>query len=314
MDCLYPEIEPFQTEMISVDSKHTLYVERVGNPHGKPVVFLHGGPGGGISPIYRRFFNPKKWHIILFDQRGCGRSTPYASLEDNTTWDLVADIEKLRKRYGFEKWSVFGGSWGSTLALAYAQTHPSAVDALILRGIFMCRKQELSWFYQSGCHRLFPDFWEDYRDTIPEAERNDFISAYHKRLISQDDKVRMQAARAWSGWEAATSRLYPDREKIDEARADRFAEAFARIECHYFVNNAFLDRDDQLLANVDRIRHIPAWIVHGRYDVVCPIENAWDLHRAWPEAKLQVIPDAGHSATEPAIARALVEATDQACL
>jgi proline iminopeptidase len=272
-------------------------------------VFLHGGPGGGTSPIQRRYFDPRKWRIVLFDQRGCGRSTPHAELRENTTWDLVEDTEKLRKYLGIDTWVVFGGSWGSTLALAYAQTYPDCCKGLVLRGIFLLRRSELLWFYQEGASHLFPDAWEKYLEVIPKAERADLMKAYYKRLTSRDRKVRLHAARAWSIWEASTSRLVPDDAQIRKSGNARFAEAFARIECHYFVNRAFMKSQDQLLENVDRIRSIPAVIVQGRYDVVCPMRSAWDLHRAWPEAKLIIVPDAGHSMTEPGIRSALIEET-----
>ena len=307
----YPEIEPGTSGMLPVSALHTLYYEECGNPRGKPVVFLHGGPGGGSNARCRRFFDPEAYRIVLFDQRGCGRSTPHAELAENTTWDLVADIERLREHLGIERWQVFGGSWGSTLALAYAQTHPERVTELVLRGIFLLRRRELEWFYQQGCDALFPDAWEHYLAAIPPAERGDLIGAYHRRLTHADPAVRIAAARAWSVWEAATSFLYQDREHIQASAADGFALAFARIESHYFVNAGFLDRDDQLLRDVGRIRHIPAVIVQGRYDVVCPLRSAWDLHRAWPEADLQIVPDAGHSAFEPGNLHALIEATDR---
>ncbi|MGO4703309.1 prolyl aminopeptidase [Dyella sp. 2RAB6] len=308
---LYPEIEPFDTGTLKVSPLHTLYYEQCGNPNGKPVVFLHGGPGGGINPSYRRFFDPKVYRIVLFDQRGCGKSTPHAELTDNTTWHLVADIERIREHLEIDRWQVFGGSWGSTLALAYAQTHPDKVTELVLRGIFMLRRWELEWFYQKGCDALFPDAWESYLAAIPEAERGDLMSAYHRRLTSTDPAVRVEAARAWSVWEAATSHLYQDPSHIASSGEDEFALAFARIECHYFVHGGFFEHDDQLLRNVERIRKIPAVIVQGRYDVVCPMRSAWDLHRAWPEAELRVVADAGHSALEPGIAHELLEATDR---
>jgi proline iminopeptidase len=308
---LYPEIEPFDQGMLQVSALHTLYYEQSGNPEGKPVVFLHGGPGGGTNSKCRRFFDPAVYRIVLFDQRGCGRSTPHAELEGNTTWDLVADIERLREHLGISAWQVFGGSWGSTLALAYAQTHPQKVTELVLRGIFMLRRWELEWFYQKGCDALYPDAWETYLSVIPEAERGDLMSAYHRRLTSSDANVRTDAARAWSVWEGATSFLYQDTSHIASSVVDVFALAFARIECHYFVNGGFFEHDDQLLRNVDRIRHIPTTIVQGRYDVVCPIRSAWDLHRAWPEAELRIVQDAGHSAFEPGITHELLEATDR---
>ncbi|MGB3612949.1 MAG: prolyl aminopeptidase [Elainellaceae cyanobacterium] len=308
---LYPEIEPYDTGMLPVSERHTLYYEQAGNPKGKPVVFLHGGPGGGSNSSYRRYFDPKRWRVILFDQRGCGRSTPHASLEENTTWHLVADIEALRSHLGIEKWAVFGGSWGSTLALAYSQTHPAACTELMLRGIFMLRAKEIQWFYQEGASYIFPDAWEDYLRPIPPDERGDLVSAYHKRLTSNDTAVRQAAAEAWSVWEASTSRLIPSPNAKARFARGRFAEAFARIECHYFVNRGFLEREDQLLVNVHHIRHIPCVIVQGRYDVVCPMATAWELHKAWPEAKFIVVPDAGHSAAEPGIIDALVGASDR---
>jgi proline iminopeptidase len=259
----------------------------------------------------RRFFDPKRYRIVLFDQRGCGKSTPNASLVENTTWDLVADIERVRERLGIERWQVFGGSWGSTLALAYAQTHPDKVSELVLRGIFMLRRWELEWFYQKGCDALYPDAWETYLNAIPEVERGDLMSAYHRRLTSPDAKTRTDAARAWSVWEGATSFLWQDKSHIESSAEDEFALAFARIECHYFVNGGFFEHDDQLLRNIERIRNIPAVIVQGRYDVVCPLRSAWDLHRAWPEADLHIVQDAGHSAFEPGIVHELVEATDR---
>ncbi len=290
---------------------HTIYYEQCGNPKGKPVVFLHGGPGGGIVPDYRRFFDPSAYRIVLFEQRGSGQSTPHACLEENTTWDLVEDTEKLRKHLGIESWQVFGGSWGSTLALAYAQTHPSRVRQLVLRGIFLCRPKEIQWFYQEGANAIYPDVWEEYERVIPESERGDFLSAYYKRLTSTDEAVQLDAARAWSIWEGSTSKLFPDPQLIENFGDERFAIAFARIECHYFTHNAFFDSDNYLIENVNKIRHIPAVIVQGRYDVVCPMMSAWELHRAWPEAELHVTPDAGHSATEPGNISALIEATDR---
>lgn len=308
---LFPALEPYDSGFLQVSPRHRLYFEQCGNPQGKPVVMLHGGPGGGCSAKMRQFHDPAKYRIVLFDQRGSGRSTPHADLVDNTTWDLVADIERLREHLGIERWQVFGGSWGSTLALAYAQAHPERATELVLRGIFMLRRFELEWFYQQGASHLYPDAWEHYLKPIPLVERSDLISAYHRRLTSEDAAVRLEAARAWSVWEAATSFLHQDPSFIDAHKADDFALAFARIESHYFVNGGFLETEDQLLRDVPRIRHIPATIVHGRYDVVCPLQNAWDLHRAWPEAKLEIIADAGHSAFEPGIADALIRATDR---
>jgi proline iminopeptidase len=312
MRTLYPEIEPFDRGHLSVSAVHQLYYEQCGNPNGKPVIFLHGGPGAGVVPGYRRFFDPQAYRIILFDQRGSGQSVPHASLDDNTTWHLVADIEKLREHFGVDEWLVFGGSWGSTLALAYAETHPARVNGLVLRGIFLGRPNEASWFYEDsqGASAIFPDGWEEFISIIPAAERGDMISAYHRRLTSSDDSVRIEAARAWSIWESSALKLLPDQNLIDEFSEPETAVALARIECHYFMNNCFFDTDNYLIEHVDRIRHIPAVIVHGRYDIICPLTSAWELHRAWPEAKLEIIPDAGHSVTEPGIADALVRATD----
>jgi proline iminopeptidase len=308
---LYPEIQPFDSGTLRVSDLHTLYYEQCGNPHGKPVVFLHGGPGAGCNAKCRRFFDPKVYRIVLFDQRGCGRSTPHAELRENTTWDLVADIERLREHLRIGRWQVFGGSWGSTLALAYAETHPERVTELVLRGIFMLRRSELEWFYQKGCDMLYPDAWEHYLAAIPQAEHGDLIMAYHRRLTSDDPKVRLAAARAWSVWEASTSFLLQNETYIAASAGDIFALAFAGIENHYFVNHGFFDHDDQLLRDAQRLRGIPAVIVQGRHDVVCPIRSAWDLHRAWPEADLRIVPDAGHSAFEPGNAHELVSATDR---
>lgn len=307
----YPTLEPLRTGRLRVSELHEIYYEESGAPDGKPVVFLHGGPGGASEPEHRRFFDPRLYRIVLFDQRGCGKSTPYASLEENTTWDLVADIEKLRSHLGIEAWQVFGGSWGSTLALAYAETHPRHVTELVLRGIFLLRRQEIEWFYQRGASVLYPDAWEAYVGHIPEAERGDLLSAYYRRLTSKDPQVRLAAARIWSGWEGNTSRLIPDAEFAAHYEEEKYALAFARIEAHYFVHRGFLEPEDQLLRNVDRIRDIPGVIVQGRYDVVCPMESAWALHRAWPEADFILTPDSGHSAMEPSNSRALVAATDK---
>jgi proline iminopeptidase len=311
MKTLYPPIEPFDRGTLAVSSIHTLYYEQCGNPDAKPVIFLHGGPGGGLSPDHRRYFDPNAYRIVLFDQRGAGESVPHACLEENTTWDLVADIERLRLRLGIEKWTVFGGSWGSTLALAYAQTHPDRVAGLILRGIFLCREKEIQWFYQDGANAIFPDFWESYWNYIPEDERHDMIGAYYRRLTDADEQVRLEAAKRWSVWEGSVSKLLPNRELIESFSEARRALAIARIECHYFRHRIFMDSDSQLLDNVERIRHIPGVIVQGRYDVVCPMMSAWDLHLRWPEAEFHVIPDAGHSASEPSVVDALISATDR---
>jgi proline iminopeptidase len=308
---LYPPIEPFRDGRLKVSELHELYYEESGNPGGKPVVFLHGGPGGGTDPKQRRFFHPDKYRIVLFDQRGCGKSTPNACLEANTTWDLVADTEQLRQHLGIDRWQVFGGSWGSTLALAYAETHPEAVTELVLRGIFLLRKQEIDWFYQRGASVLYPDAWEGFLAPIPEAERGDLLTAYHRRLTSPDPAERLTAAKAWSRWEGATSKLLPDPDFTSQREQEAFALAFAGIECHYFANRGWFSPEDQLLRNAARIAHLPGVIVQGRYDVVCPMESAWALHQAWPGADFIITPDAGHSAFEPANSRALVAATDR---
>jgi len=311
MRTLYPEIEPYDTGTLRVDDRHALYYEQCGNPDGKPVVLLHGGPGGGCNAKMRRFHDPAKYRIVLFDQRGAGRSTPHADLVDNTTWHLVSDIEALRGKLGIERWQVFGGSWGSTLALAYAQMHPRRIAELVLRGIFMLRRWELQWFYQEGASRLFPDAWEHYLAPIPEAERDDLIAAYHRRLTSDDEATRLEAARAWSIWEGGTSYLHIDPDYASSHGDPAFALAFARIENHYFVNGGFFEADDQLLRDAHKIADIPGVIVHGRYDVVCPIQNAWELHKAWPKSELMVSAASGHSAFEAENVDALVRATDR---
>jgi proline iminopeptidase len=308
---LYPEIEPYQTFRLPVDDIHELYVEQAGNPEGEPVVFLHGGPGGGVEDIYRRYFNPQQWRIILFDQRGSGRSTPHACIENNTTWDLVADIERLREHLGVEKWHVCGGSWGSTLSLSYAAKHPDVCKSLILRGIFLLREREIRWFYQFGASEMFPDAWESFLAPIAPEERDDLVSAYHRRLTCGDEKIELEAAKAWSIWEGSTSKLLVDRQLVERTAEPHFARAFARIECHYFSNKGFFEHDGWLLDQVHRFRHIPSFIVQGRYDVVCPPRSAWDLHRAWPEAEWVVCPDSGHSMTEKGIADALLGITDR---
>jgi proline iminopeptidase len=309
---LYPEIEPYDSGRLKVSPVHELYYEQCGNPQGKPAVFLHGGPGAGLVADYRRFFDPDAYRVVLFDQRGSGQSTPHASLEDNTTGHLVEDIEKLREHCGINQWLVFGGSWGSTLALAYAETHPERVNALVLRGIFLGRPDETRWFYEDsrGASAIFPDGWEDFVSLIPENERSDMIGAYYRRLISDDASVRNEAARAWSIWESSALRLLPDQDLVDEFSEPEKAAALARIECHYFMNDCFFETDNYLIENVNRIRNIPAVIVHGRYDIICPLTSAWELHRAWPEAAFTIIPDAGHATAEPGITDALVTATD----
>jgi proline iminopeptidase len=308
---LYPPIAPFNSGYLRVSDNHELYFEECGAADGKPVIFLHGGPGAGSNAAVRRFFDPARYRIVVFDQRGAGRSRPAASLENNTTWDLVADIEKLRSHLDINRWQVFGGSWGSTLALAYAQQHPEAVTELVLRGVFMLRPKELHWFYQEGASRLFPDYWQDYIAPIPVAERDDLIAAHHKRLTGDDRESMLASARAWSVWEGVTSNLLVSEAAVGRFQSDDFALALARIESHYFVHGGFLDHPNQLLDNVDRIRNIPAVIVQGRYDVVCPAETAWELHNAWPEADFRVVPDAGHSAFEAGIVHELIEATDR---
>ncbi|AGY60500.1 prolyl aminopeptidase [Gloeobacter kilaueensis] len=307
---LFAAIEPYDQGFLKVSGLHTIYYQQSGNPNGRPVVFLHGGPGGGIDPSYRQYFDPQKWRVVLFDQRGCGRSTPHAELRENTTWDLVNDIEKLRTHLGIESWVVFGGSWGSTLSLAYSQSYPQVCKGLILRGIFLLRQWELLWFYQQGASRIFPDAWEEFVAPIPPAERHDMIGAYYRRLTSDDTQVSTEAARAWSLWEAATSKLLPNPDLIRRFGEVKFSTAFARIECHYFVNKGFLDYEEQLLKNVEIIRHLPAAIVQGRYDIVCPMETAWELSRAWPEAEFVIVDDAGHSMSEPGIRSALIDATE----
>jgi proline iminopeptidase len=307
----YPEIQPFQRGRLKVSALHEIYFEQCGNPRGQPAVVLHGGPGGGITPFLRQMHDPSHYRIILFDQRGCGQSTPHAELAENTTWDLVADMERLRQHLGIDRWQVAGGSWGSTLALAYAETHPERVTGLVVRGIFTVRRSEIEWFYQRGADALFPDVWETYVAPIPEAERHDLIAAYHRRLTGADPAAQLACARAWSQWEGATLSLLPDPRRVSEFGADRFALAFARIECHYFQNRGFFARDGQLIDDADRLKGIPGVIIQGRYDVVTPMVTAWDLHKAWPEAEFVVVPDAGHTATEPGIADAVIHATDR---
>ncbi len=310
MNDLYPDLLPYAMHTLRVDDRHTLYVEECGRPGGVPAVFLHGGPGAGCEPYHRRFFDPDRYRLVLFDQRGAGRATPHADLTDNTTWDLVADIERIRVHLGIERWLVFGGSWGSTLALAYAQTHPGRVSALVLRGIFLCRPQEIQWFYQQGASRVFPDYWADFLAPIPEAERRDLLGAYHRVLTGSDEVARLAAAKAWSVWEGRTATLLPNPAVVEHFGGAHLALGLARIECHYFMHQAFL-RPDQLLQEAGRLSGIPGVIVHGRYDLICPLENAWELHRAWPGSELQIVPDAGHSAAEPGTRAALVAATDR---
>ena len=308
---LYPGLEPFDSGYLAVSGLHEIYYEQCGNPLGKPAVFLHGGPGGGGDITPRRFFNPARYRIVLLDQRGCGRSRPHAELRENTTWDLIADLEAVRLKLNIERWLLFGGSWGSTLALLYAETHPEQVTELVLRGIFLLRPAEIAWFYQQGASELYPDAWEPYWQFIPAAERDDMVSAYYRRLTGSDPQVALEAARRWSTWEGRTSHLLASASTVERFGADRFALAFARIEAHYFVNQAFMAEPNQILRDVGRLRQIPAVIVQGRYDVVCPLRSAWDLHRAWPEAELRIVPDAGHSAFEPGIVHELISVTDQ---
>ena len=308
-DVLYPPIEPHTTGMLQVSDVHTIAWEQSGSADGIPVVVIHGGPGGGGQPSYRQYFDPAAFNIIQFDQRGCGKSTPYAELEGNNTQASVSDLEALRGHLGLEKWHVFGGSWGSTLSLIYAQHHPERVMSLVLRGIFMCRKSELHWFYQDGASHLFPDAFEPYRNHIPTEEQSDLISAYYKRLTSENVEVRRAAAKEWTRWEMATSRLFPDPEYLEKADDLDFAVAFARIECHYFINGIFVE-EGFILKRAKTIDHIPTVIVQGRYDVVCPPRSAWELHKAMPQSHLVMVPDAGHSMGEVSIARELVVATD----
>ncbi|MEO9614744.1 MAG: prolyl aminopeptidase [Nitratireductor sp.] len=306
---LYPEIEPFETGRLDVGDGHVIYWERAGTKGAKPAVFLHGGPGGGIAPAHRRLFDPARYDVLLFDQRGCGRSTPHASLEANTTWHLVADIEQLRAMMGVEKWQVFGGSWGSTLALAYAQAHPGRVSELVLRGIYLLTRAELSWYYQFGVSEMFPDKWERFVAPIPQAERDDMMGAYRKRLTGADRAARIEAAKAWSLWEGETITLLPEAATSAKFGEDDFALAFARIENHYFVHGGWLD-EGQLLRDAGRLADVPGVIVHGRYDMPCPAKNAWALHKAWPRAEFHLVEGAGHAFSEPGILDRLIRATD----
>ncbi|AJI57027.1 prolyl aminopeptidase [Francisella philomiragia] len=307
---MYPEIEPYNQEFLKVSDIHTICFEECGNPNGKPALFIHGGPGGGIQPSYRQYFNPDKYRVILVDQRGCGKSTPFAELRENTTQNLIEDFEKIRKKLNIDKWMLFGGSWGSTLGLAYAQAYPEVVTELVLRGIFLGREKELLWLYQHGASMVFPDMWEKYIEPIPVEQRKDFISAYHSILTGDDEKLKQQAAVAWSVWEASTSKLFVDKKSIDRYGEDKFSLAFARIECHYFKNKLFIE-EAQLLNEAYKIKDIPGVIVQGRYDMVCPAVSAWDLHKVWPKAELDIIADAGHSISELGILEALVRATDK---
>ena len=307
---LYPALKPTRTGELKVSPLHTIYYEESGNPHGRPVAVVHGGPGGGSNGLMRRYHDPEHYRIILFDQRGCGRSMPTACLEENTTWHLVEDMERLREHLGVDRWQLFGGSWGSTLSVAYAESHPDRVLELVLRGIFMLRRSEIEWFYQQGCSWIYPDAFDDYQRPIPKAERADMVAAYHKRLTGDDAKIQLEAAKAWSVWEGSTLALLQDEGRIQRFASDAYALTFARIECHYFINGGFLNSDDQLIADAHRLKGIPGIIVHGRYDVVTPVKNAWDLTRTWPDADLRIVPDSGHAMTEPGNIDQLVRATD----
>ena len=308
---LYPKIKPYNEFFLSVSNLHTIFVEESGNPNGKPIIFLHGGPGGGIEPIYRQYFNPKNWRIIIFDQRGCGKSYPHAELKENNTWNLVNDIELIRKYLNINQWVVFGGSWGSTLALTYAIMHTNKCKALILRGIFLLRHKELQWFYQEGCSYLYPDIWANYINLIPPDERSNLIKAYYKRLTSENYETRITAAKAWATWESCTSKLIYNKKSLHHFDNEKVAEAFSRIECHYFINKGFFEYDGWILNNISKINHIPNVIIQGRYDVVCPMVSAWDLHKSWSNSNLIIIQDAGHSMLELGIQNKLIEYTDK---
>lgn len=305
---MYPDIKSYDKRHIKVDDIHAVYVEQAGNPDGIPVLFVHGGPGAGCSKHDRCFFDPEKYHIVVFDQRGSGRSTPHAELENNTTQELIADIETIRETLGIDRWLLFGGSWGSTLSLLYAEAHADHVLGLILRGVFLCRKQDLHWFYQDGASRLFPDYWEDFVDQIPEAERGDMIQAYYQRLTGPNELAKMAAAKAWSVWEGHCATLRPNHEVVDDFSDPHKATSLSRIEAHYFVNNCFIE-ENQIINNAAKLEGIPGIIVHGRYDAICPLDNAFALHRVWHDSELHIIRDAGHSAREPSIIDALVRAT-----
>jgi proline iminopeptidase len=310
MQQLFPAIEPYQKHSVEVSGGHSLYVEECGRPDGLPVVFVHGGPGAACERYHRQFFDPEMYRIVLFDQRGCGRSVPHAALEGNTTHALVSDMEFIRTELGIDQWVVFGGSWGSTLGIVYAETYPERVLGLILRGIFLCRPRDIHWFYQEGASYLLPDRWEEYQRPIPGVEQHSMVGAYYRRLTGDDEIAKMAAAKAWSLWEAHASTLLPKSAVVDHFVNPKIALSLARIECHYFMNDSFLS-EDQILRNASRLQDIPGVIVHGRYDIVCPLEQAWALHEAWPGARLRIIPDAGHSATEPGIVDALITATNQ---
>ena len=308
---LFPPVEAYRTHRLKVSPIHEIHVAEYGNPAGKPVILLHGGPGAGSNPTMPRFHDPEAYRIIVFDQRGSGRSTPHAELAENTTWDLVADIERIRDHLGIDRWQVFGGSWGACLALAYAETHPERVRELVLRGIFTLRRKELLWFYQEGASYILPEAFEEFLKPIPEEERGDMIGAYHRRLTGADPQVQLAAARAWSMWEGNALSLLPDPGRVAAFGQPHYAIAFARIECHYFVNRGFFNSDGQLIANAHRLRDIPGVIVHGRYDLCTPAFIAWDLHKAWPEAEFRIVPDSGHAMSEPGIIHELVAATER---
>lgn len=310
MKNLYPDITPYKTNYIDVDTPHVLYVEESGNPDGIPVLFVHGGPGAGCEDYHRRFFDPNVYHIILFDQRGSGRSTPHAELDGNTTQALVSDMEVIRETLNINRWVLFGGSWGSTLSLVYAETHSDRVMGLIVRGIFLTRKKEIEWFYQEGASRIFPDYWKDFIAPISESERDDLVQAYYKKLTGKDEIAQMKAAKAWSIWEGRTATLKVNKNVIDHFGSPHTAFSLARIECHYFMHDSFL-KENQILKNADKLQNIPGVIVQGRYDLICPMESAWELHQVWKKAELKIISDAGHSAAEPGTVDALVRATDE---
>lgn len=308
---MFPSIQPYRVRRLRVSSLHELHVAEYGNPEGKPVVLLHGGPGAGANPIMPRFHDPQTYRLVMFDQRGSGRSTPHAELSENTTWDLVADIERIREVLGIDRWQVFGGSWGSCLALAYAETHPDRVSEMVMRGIFTMRRRELLWFYQDGASNILPDAWQSFVEPIPENERGDMIAAYYARLTGEDPDVRLACARAWSMWEGAALSLMPNPGRVAAFGQPNYAIAFARIECHYFIHGGFFDSDDQLIANAGLLRDIPCTLVQGRYDICTPPVTAWDLHRAWPESDLRMVPDAGHAMSETGIVAELVAATER---
>jgi len=311
MNQYFLPIDTYNNFQLKVSDLHTINVEESGNKDGKPVIFLHGGPGGGIEPIYRQYFNPEKWRIIIFDQRGCGKSTPSSELIHNTTWDLVSDIEKIREHLDIEKWTIFGGSWGSTLSLSYAVKHSDKCSELILRGIFLLREKELKWFYQDGASYIYPDAWEKYIAPIPEDKRHNMMEAYYNILTGDDKEKRYEAAKAWSIWEASTSKLIQNPKSLHHFEDNEVADIFARIECHYFINKGFFEYDGWLLDQIDKIRHIPCVIVQGRYDVVCPMITAWDLHKKWPEADFHIISEAGHSMLEEGIRNKLIDYTNK---